>query len=48
MAQSIEEEICKFCSTLDNTKTQYKYQETTIIMGDLNAKVRKEQYGKIV
>lgn len=38
----------KFYSRLDNTKTQCKLQEITIILGDLNTNVGKEREGEIV
>lgn len=44
----MEEEIDNFYNSVDNAKALYKVKEITIIMGDLNAKFRKEWEGKIV
>ncbi|MCH9665805.1 MAG: hypothetical protein K0U41_08180 [Gammaproteobacteria bacterium] len=47
-SDSTDEESDKFYDTLDMAKAQCKSQEITIVMGDLNAKVGKEQKCEIV
>jgi len=44
-AESTEEEIDIFYETLEKAKAQYISDEINIIMGDLNAKVGREQDG---
>lgn len=43
-----EKETDNFYSSLDNAKVQCKSKEITIIIGNLNAKVGKEQEGELV
>lgn len=45
-AQSMEEEISTFYSTLDNAKAQCKLQDITIVMEILNANVVGKRDGE--
>ncbi|MGX9987587.1 reverse transcriptase domain-containing protein [Soonwooa purpurea] len=45
-AQSNDEEIDTFYTTLDNARAQLKSQEIIIVMGDLNAKVGSDTAGE--
>ena len=45
---SNEEDIDEFYDMLENAKSFCKFQEIIIVMGDLNAKVGREQHSNIV